>query len=139
MTKWIVKTPGYFDRWWADRIAVAAEFLRDAQNRWLVVDDPFPTDFVARVVFRIFAENGLHRQTYDVWQDTVDAPFDEYRQLLPPRTKVDCEQAVSAMMFVLDNAVESWTQDAGSLPSDQLALQCAEELASRRFIQLYGS
>ena len=139
MTKWIPKTPGHFDQWWAGRIADAAEFLKDAENHWLMADGPYPKDFVASVVFRIFAEHGLHRRrTYDVWKNAVSSPFDECCRLLPSRSKMDCEQAVQELMCVLDNAVDAWTHDADSLPSDQLALQCAEPLASRRFIRLYG-
>jgi hypothetical protein len=143
----------YFYSYWEPRLELAARVLRDAQNSWLLTDDPFPADRVTSIILWVFAfdfhaadlinyrgitRKELFARTFDEWCDVMATPVEECARLLPLRPSADHRFVVEGISSILYDASLEWENDPSTPAPRSVVRQCADFLATNGFVKLHA-
>ncbi|MBC8875546.1 MAG: hypothetical protein H8E44_39470 [Planctomycetes bacterium] len=152
MAQYIPSFP-FFYSYWEPRLELAGRVLLDAQNCWLLTDNAFPVDKAAAAILWIFAfdfpaagrlgyrgitRKELYARRFDDWCQAMGTAAEECTRLLPLRSSADREFAVDAVSSILFDASREWENDPSSPTPKSVARQCADFLATNRFVRLHA-
>lgn len=148
MGQYSPKSASFFDAHWKPRIKLAAKVLLDAEDAWLLTDEPFPTANMLAVFFWIFRfdfgsvrygradRHALYQRSLEDWYQLVEVPAIECCLLLPRASDQERCDVLDAFCEIVSWAADCWLVDPTSPAPIEVATDCADYLGNARVLKV---